>query len=616
MHAPISGAGAPRPLVSLGRPLHPSSRAGAGDFRGGQGPDRPLLDCSQTLGLFGRPSPEGPSIVTGSHKDRGDGLRRKRLLWLTIALGVILTAVLSAGGQDLQTPPPTSSRSAGPASKEAELRKAAEELARLRAGDDEVLYNRVLGRLLSDFAGTGVAPLPSSGGKRVKSTPLPPPGASGSPAPAAGAEWTVMVYMNAKNNLEPFSFRNFNQMNRIGSTDKVNVLVEFGRPQRHYTPASLPEGNWSKTLRFRVEKDKRALEANAIGDLGKVDMGRGKTLTDFVAWCKENYPAKHYMLVIWDHGQGWRFQTALRVQGAENRSRLKSLREKMLQQTPRLDRPGNKATLPEDEVVLGVVRHISLDEDTGNKLYNRDMQDSLRHLLGEDKLDVIGFDACLMSMIETAFAIREIAKVQVASQELEPGTGWDYSLWLKALTDNPSMDEKELARTVIAAYKVAYNNGNDTTMAAVDLAQITRLAASVSSFAKLADAGLDQNLAEVKKARTACLTYAPDYYLPYIDLGLFLDKIAAGQVSPALKQQALAARAAMKDVVLENYAAPTRQGEYGSSGLSIYFPESKAAFDADPDHEGYLPSNTYYPVEFVSKYSWSQFLGSYFSRVQ
>ena len=66
---------------------------------------------------------------------------------------------------------------------------------------------------------------------------------------ATQAEWTIMVFLNAKNNLEPFAFKNFEQMAAIGSTDKVNVLVEFGRPQNHYSNAC---GAWSKTLRFRV----------------------------------------------------------------------------------------------------------------------------------------------------------------------------------------------------------------------------------------------------------------------------------------------------------------------------------------------------------------------------
>src|SRR5262245_12773339 len=287
-------------------------------------------------------------------------------------------------------------------------------------------------------------------------------GAAGGPGGRAHgrpptAEWTVMVFLNGKNNLEPFAFRNYKQMYQVGSTDQVNVLVEFGRPQRHYTPSSFPEGgNWSKTLRFRVEKDKKALEGNALEDLGKVDMGKGTTLTDFVAWSKANYPAKRYLLVIWDHGQGWRDQSALTVRGPDRRDRAVGLRDHILNRAGR--NRANRADAPRpDEFVHGVVRHVSHDEDTGNKLYNRDIQDSLRLLLGQEKLDVIGFDACLMSMIETGYALREVAQVMVASQELEPGDGWNYALWLKKLVDNPTMDAKQLGQALVASYREAYN---------------------------------------------------------------------------------------------------------------------------------------------------------------
>ena len=124
-------------------------------------------------------------------------------------------------------------------------------------------------------------------------------------ARASTAEWNILVFLNAKNNLESFSFLNFEQMAKVGSTGQVNVLVEFGRPQRHYTNEF---GAWSKTLRFRVEKDMEPTEDAALEDLGTVNMGDGQALADFVTWAKTAYPAKRTMLAIWDHGQGWRRQ--------------------------------------------------------------------------------------------------------------------------------------------------------------------------------------------------------------------------------------------------------------------------------------------------------------------
>jgi hypothetical protein len=133
------------------------------------------------------------------------------------------------------------------------------------------------------------------------------------PKRASKADWTVMVFLNAKNNLESFSFLNFDQMATVGSTDRVNVLVEFGRPQRNYVDLY---GGWSKTLRYRVTKGMKPTEAKALDDLGAVNMGDGAALADFVTWCRDAYPAERYMLAIWDHGQGWRRRSALTVRGA------------------------------------------------------------------------------------------------------------------------------------------------------------------------------------------------------------------------------------------------------------------------------------------------------------
>ncbi|MBL8744054.1 MAG: hypothetical protein JNK04_23265, partial [Myxococcales bacterium] len=80
----------------------------------------------------------------------------------------------------------------------------------------------------------------------------------------AAAEWTVLVFLNAKNNLEEFAFPNFEQMASIGSTPAVNLVVEMGRPRQHFTTAF---GGWSKTLRFHVQRGQAPTEANAVADL-------------------------------------------------------------------------------------------------------------------------------------------------------------------------------------------------------------------------------------------------------------------------------------------------------------------------------------------------------------
>ena len=116
----------------------------------------------------------------------------------------------------------------------------------------------------------------------------------------AKAEWTVMVFLNADNNLEEFGLEDFQEMAKVGSSDKLNIVVQFDRTPGY--AKSTPD--WTQTLRFRVTKDMKALPANALADIGEQNMGDGKTLEQFVSWAMKEYPANHYMLDVWDHGQG------------------------------------------------------------------------------------------------------------------------------------------------------------------------------------------------------------------------------------------------------------------------------------------------------------------------
>src|SRR5262245_36914387 len=84
------------------------------------------------------------------------------------------------------------------------------------------------------------------------------------------SEWTILLFLNAKNNLEPFAFPNFEQIASIGSTPEVQIAVEFGRPRSHYAN---DYGGWSKTLRFHVTRGQKPVESAAVADLGHINMG-------------------------------------------------------------------------------------------------------------------------------------------------------------------------------------------------------------------------------------------------------------------------------------------------------------------------------------------------------
>jgi clostripain len=129
------------------------------------------------------------------------------------------------------------------------------------------------------------------------------------------AEWTVMVYLDADNNLESAGIDDINEMEIVGSTTEVNIVVQVDRIP-YSVLASNNEGyaddisnsNWTTTRRYYITQDFDPVQINSQlkSDLGELNMGDSQTLIDFTNWATINYPARKYLLVIWNHGGGFR----------------------------------------------------------------------------------------------------------------------------------------------------------------------------------------------------------------------------------------------------------------------------------------------------------------------
>jgi len=120
------------------------------------------------------------------------------------------------------------------------------------------------------------------------------------------AEWTIMVYMDGDNNLEPFAIDDFLEIAEVGSTDEVNIVVQLDRIHSTEGWDDIRFGDWADCKRFYVEKDMEPVSDNAVQHLGEIDMASPDELTDFISWATATYQAEKYMLVLWNHGDGWR----------------------------------------------------------------------------------------------------------------------------------------------------------------------------------------------------------------------------------------------------------------------------------------------------------------------
>lgn len=279
-------------------------------------------------------------------------------------------------------------------------------------------------------------------------------------------ELTIMVYINAKSDLEDEGLINVNDMERIGSTKDVNIIVEFGRMngQEGDTHA---DGDWVGIKRYYIKKDSDIHKINSVVVYSKIgpkryDMGDFKKVIDFVKWTKNKFPANRYILILWNHGTGW------------------------------LDPQKRK-----------VSRGISFDWETGNYITTEEIGNIVRSVGG---VDILAFDACLMQTAEVLAEVKDYTKVVIGSEEVVPGYGYPYALFLDAIVKNPNMSDEEIAATVVKAFKTFYSYVEiPATLSAIRSDKIKGLFDRMREFSKAAMEA--DEIEAVKKARKNVIRY-------------------------------------------------------------------------------------------------------------
>lgn len=345
--------------------------------------------------------------------------------------------------------------------------------------------------------------------------------------------WTFMVYMIGDTNLEPYALDDIAEMASVGSTDEVSIVALVDRSPDYTTDPAVDVADWEDTLAFAVQQD----HLEVIGEPGELNMGAPETLADFVAETAAAYPADNYGLVLWDHGAGW---------------------------------PG---VGPDETDGYDVLELAEIDQA---------LTDGLGRA-GIDSLDFMGFDACLMGTYEVASVMAEHADYLVASQEVEPGHGWNYAE-LATIVDDPAADATELGSAFIAGYAEQaeeWGTEADITLAMLDLAQIGGLQDAVTALADAYEADPTGLGPELATAQADVLEFGrspdPELATNQIDLGGYVENLAetGGEEVAAAADDVTAA---LESLVLDQTAGPATEA---ASGVSIYFPEVEEYFLQD-----------------------------------
>jgi len=271
----------------------------------------------------------------------------------------------------------------------------------------------------------------------------------GSAAPVK--EWTVMLFANGKNNLDPAQFSEINAMESVGSNKDVNLVVQFGRLGNSYS-----SDNWSGARRYLLEKDSdpNHITSPVLWQADKVDMGDYRSVIDFAQWTAAKFPAKRYFFIWTNHGSGW------------------------------FD--------PKPGTMRGATRGFSFDDETKNYVrvsQMNPMMDGVARALHK-RVDIMFNAGCLMQMVEIAYENRNQADVIMGSEEtaMTAGAGaYEMPLVLGAMMQSPTLDTDTVARLMVQYYgEYLGSHGQNVTLSAVRGKTLWDLKRALNDWAALA----------------------------------------------------------------------------------------------------------------------------------
>jgi hypothetical protein len=325
-------------------------------------------------------------------------------------------------------------------------------------------------------------------------------------------EWTLLVYMVGSDIVDD-GIADMGEMMAAGNTDNVNIVGLFGGSKK---------SGW-ETPTSSIFVNGQEFGQTFVPTLP--NMANPQGITEFLNWGISNYPAQKYMLVFYNHGMDIRGFGYDEVADKSN-------------------------SIPEIE----------------EGIKNSDF------IQGNNKFELLGFDACLMASFEVQSALRDVANYYVASEETEPYHAWNWTPVIQAMNSQTGIKGDELGKIIIDKYLEQSRDfeTQNVTLSLIQMDKITALETSVESlFDRLDD---DIYLRNLIKARSKSEEYHkviknPEFSDDMVDLGDLVKNLL--DLEPGLETEINEVLSRLDDAVIYEKSDSTRPK---ANGISLYMP--------------------------------------------
>ena len=444
-------------------------------------------------------------------------------------------------------------------------------------------------------------------------------------------EWTVMIYMSGENNLSAdmvYSMQKLRQMAK--ELSNINLFVYYdgyaASVPTLYCDFSDPNSDFKYYRAHKIEK--KLYSGERKFDENSAEM---RSIANFVDWCVnrvehsengvvvEGRKANRYAFIFSGHSMGFQSIGLLKDESSGYYMTMKKLKwmfERLTKKPHELER---------------IERERATKRGYAVDMKSARWTENTTQVVGQ-KFDILGFDSCVMGMLEVGYQFRSVAKTLIASEGSIPNAGWTYAEILGSLaSQSSSQPTLEIARDFVRQFiRVQDRNtlgGVTVDMSAWDLRALHDLEEPFLEFTHALLACFEKKGSVTYSQMRRLLTYVHWRCQSYmfeqnVDLGdlcqLLIDEIeimrgeAAVFSNGLLEAVAESSRILLKAVRSAVLISGFSGGKYQfSNGISLFFPWSLSSYG--------ISQPTYEDLIFVQGTEcgkkWNEFLMKYVGEV-